>query len=123
MEFEYDKQLIAQSIVDIPQIGSFAFKAENDMGDVYFMVVRTSLGKSHIATCGPVLPGIEEIPNGFNVNLTIMDYNEKKLIKHISMFLNDRMKGIYKVDLIPFEDALNEFRDLGLYMREKFEEV
>ena len=122
MEFEFNKELVALDVIDIPRIGNFAISAEGEGGNAYFIVIKTELGKSYIATCGPVLPEIEEIPENFNVNLTKIDYNEKKLVKIISMFLNDRMKGIYRAELIDSNKALDEFRDLGQYMKEKFKE-
>ena len=123
MEFEFDRQLIAQNLIDIPQIGSFAIEAESDLGANHYIVVRTSLGFSYIATCGPVVPGIEELPIGFTTNLSKIEYNEKKLAKIITLFLNDRSRGIIHAKLIDFDAALDEFRDLGLYMKEKFKEV
>ena len=117
MEFEFNKQLIAQDMIDIPQIGSFAIEAEGAMGDLYYLVILTSLGTSTIATCGPVVPDVELLPNGFSTNLTRMEYNEKRLIKTINLFLNDREKQIYKAKLIDIDKALDEFRDLGFYMK------
>lgn len=122
MEFEFNKELVAQNLIDIPRIGSFAMQAEGAMGDAYFLVIRTLMGRSYIATCGPVLPGIEELPPGFTTNLTVINFNEGKLIKTINMFLNDHSKGIYRAEIVDFNTALNEFRDLGIFMQEKFKE-
>jgi len=117
MEFEFNKQLSAQNQIDIENIGSFALEAYNDAGAYYYYLVKTILGQCVIASCGPVIPDIANIPSGFSVNLYKMPYNEIKLIKSISLFLNDKYKQITEATEIDIEDAIEQFRDIKEYLK------
>lgn len=114
--FEFNNQLMPQSLIDIDNIGDFAIEANNDEGAFWYLVIRTSLGTTTIASCGPVVPDIELLPDGYCCYLTRMDYKEEKLIKWINMWLNDRGKKLVQAKVINIDDAINQFRDLGEYL-------
>ena len=114
--FEFNNQLMPQSLIDIENIGDFAIEANNDEGAFWYLVIRTSLGTTTIASCGPVVPDIELLPDGYTCYLTRMDYKEEKLIKSINMWLNDRGKKLVQAKVIDINEAIDQFRDLGEYL-------
>lgn len=114
--FEFDQQLAYMSNIDIENIGDCAIEANNDDGFFWYLIVKTSLGTSTICTCGPVVPDVDLLPSGFSQSLNRMPYKEDKLVKTISLFLNDRGKKITKAIAIPIEDAAAQFRDLSDYV-------
>ena len=116
MEFEFYKQLTAQNKIDINNIGSFALEAYNEDGVYYFYLVKSIMGQSVIASCGPIIPDLDAIPSGFSINLYKMPYNEARLSKAIGLFLNDREKQITDAREIDIEDAIEQFRDIKEYL-------
>jgi len=117
MEFQFNNQLTPQNQIDIDNIGSFALEASNDDGLYYYYLVKTVLGHSIIASCGPIIPDLDILPSGFSISLHKMNYNENRLFKVINSFLNDKEKKITSAYEISIEDAINRFRDLKDYLR------
>ena len=116
MIFEFNNQLVPQNLIDIDQIGEFGIEASNDDGYYYYMVIKTLLGTSVIATCGPVFPDSELLPSGFSCTLTKMPYKEDKLAKTINLFLNDKYKKLTRAEVIEVDDAIAQFRELRDYL-------
>lgn len=115
--FEFNQQLMPQSLIDVENIGDFAIEASNDEGVFWYLIVKTSLGVTTMASCGPVVPDVNLLPSGYCTYLSRIDYKEDKLIKQINMWLNDRSKKLTSASIVDIEDALDQFRDVGEYMR------
>lgn len=116
MEFQFDKQLQAQAFIEIPQIGEFGLEAYNDEGQFFYVFIKTVLGETYIATCGPVVPDLDLFFGGFCITFSHMPYVENKLEKFINFFLNDKGKRITGAKIISLEDAANQFKDIGPYL-------
>lgn len=123
MQFEFNQQLMPQSLVEVEEIGEFALEGWNDEGYYYYLIIKTILGTSIISTCGPVVPDIDILPAGFKITLDKTAYKEDKLIKNISYFLNDRSKALTYAQVITVDDALKQFRDLRSYLATLSEET
>lgn len=123
MQFEFDQELMPQALIEIPEIGQFGLEASNDEGYFYYLIVRTLLGTTTIATCGPIIPDIEILPSGFSMSLVKMPYREDKLSKTISFFLNDKSKKLTEAKLIDIDEAINQFRELKDYLKNFREET
>lgn len=115
--FEFNNQLMPQSLVDIENIGDFAIEASNDQGEFWYLVVRTLLGTVTLASCGPLVPDVELLPSGYSCVLNRMEYKEDRLEKTINVWLNDRSKLLTQAKILPIEEAIDQFRDLGDYLR------
>lgn len=112
MEFEFDKELVANSVIDIPNIGDFGIEAYSLDGYYNYMFVKTVLGETYVATCGTVLPDTNLITYTFSINITHFQYNEKGLAKQIRTFLNDRNRAIVGVNLMTAEEVIDKFSDV-----------
>ena len=117
MTFEFNQQLMPQNLIDIENIGDFALEGINDEGNFYYLIVRTSLGITTLASCGPVVPDVNLLPSGYCTYISRMQYKEDKVAKQINIWLNDKSKALTKASLVEIEDALDQFRDVGEYMR------
>ena len=84
MEFEYDHMQVARSVLEVENIGQCALRATNSLGEDYYLVIRTSLGKSYVFNYGPIIPDLEILPNRVFCSLERLDYNEAKLCKYIA---------------------------------------
>lgn len=123
MQFEFNHQLLPQSILEVDEVGEFAIEANNDLGYYWYLVIRTILGTSIISTCGPVFPDIALLPSGFCMTLEKIPFKEEKLAKTINLFLNDRKKGLTEARIIDVEDGINQFRELKDYLKDLREET
>ena len=84
MEFEFNQQLMPQNILDIDEIGEFAIEASNDEGYFYYLVVKTFIGTSTFASCGPVIPDTDLLVDGFTCSLSKCPYKEDKISRAIN---------------------------------------
>ena len=115
--FEFNNQFVPQSLVDIENIGQFAIEASNADGYFWYLIVSTSLGTVTIASSGPCIPDVNLLPGGYACSFYTMEYKENKLEKAINTWLNDRGKCLVEARVVEIEKALDEFRDLGEYLR------
>ena len=122
-QFEFNMQPVAQGLVDVEDLGYFAIEASNDEGLYYYIIVRTLLGTTTIATCGPVMPDVNMLPSGFKVTLDKIPYKEDKISLTVKKWLNDRSRLITQAHPIDVEDAIEQFRDVGAYLRDYSEDT
>ena len=121
--FEFNNQFVPQSLIDVDEIGQFALEASNDQGYFWYLLVRTSLGTVTIASCGPVVPDVKLLPSGYSCWISRMEYKEQKLEKAINTWLNDKNKALTEAKLIDIDEAIDQFVDLGDYLRNFGDEV
>ena len=81
------------------------------------MIVDTSCGETLIAFCGPVIPDVGELPSGYGCSYFSTEYKEKIISKTISKWLNNKDTKITEARLISMSDAVEQFRDLGAYLK------
>lgn len=123
MVFEFNNQFLPQNSIDIDRIGEFAIECSNEQGFYYFLVVKTSLGTTTIASCGPLVPDVVLLPNGYETSLIRIKSEDSKIEKEITKWLNDRKKCIIEARQISIDDALDQFVDLGNYLKNYSDEV
>lgn len=83
--FEYDKELVSHSSIDIDDIGNCALLGYNDKYFEYGLIIKTLMGKSQIITFGPFIPDVDELPDEVNYTYQKVDYNDKKLLSIINL--------------------------------------
>ncbi len=110
VQFEYNRVLMPQNIIDLPDIGQFALECFNDnFSTNFYIVAKTNNGFTTFYTWGPVIPDLNMPMDNYFFNIKIMEYKEKKLIKFIDSFLNSC--GITEAKLITLDDALGAAKD------------
>ena len=105
MEIEYLRVSQSMAMVDIPEIGDFGMEAYNDNNEYYYMFVKTIL----------------VISQGFETLVTHTNFNEKKLFKIVSTFLNDWKKQITGVNLMDADEVIPYFKDIREMLRNVLE--
>ncbi len=123
MIINYNGEATFLGELDVDNIGEFAIEASNDDGMFWYYVARTLLGTTTIATSGPRIPDVELLPKTFNQERKTMAFNEIKIIKDVSQYLNDFKKKITRAELIPIDDAINQFVNLRDYLQDYGEEL
>lgn len=110
VQFEFNKVLMPQNLVNLEDIGDFALECFNDNLSVYFYIVgKTKDGFTTFYTWGPVIPDLNIPMDKYSFNIKIVEYKEKKIIKFIDTFLNSY--GITEAKLIKFEEALEQAKN------------
>lgn len=117
MEFEFNNQLSPQNTIEIENIGHFALEATNSSGLMYYYIVKTIMGQTLLAECGPVYSDLNIIPSGFDIRITKLPYNEHRIYKQVALFLNDKYKKIVDASEIDIYTAIDQFVDVREYLR------
>ena len=119
MFIEYNNEKIAQDILELKDIEKTAIEAVNDDGLYFYFVLITVRGVAHITTCGPIIPDLTELPNGYTCDYTQTKFDRKKIFKIISTWLNSakpgKSKPITSAKIICIEDALTQFKSPSAY--------
>lgn len=121
MTFEYLQRIIVDAQLDVENIGECVILGRNDLGEEFYLIIRTDMGWTEQINFGPVTPEVDILP--FNINLTYarFEFNQTKLMRAIDKFLNDPKKMITQADVVelesiqePIQFSLNKiFPDMG----------
>jgi len=121
MTFEYLQRIIVDAQLDVENIGECVILGRNDLGEEFYLIIRTDMGWTEQINFGPVTPEVDILP--FNINLTYarFEFNQTKLMRAIDKFLNDPKKMITQADVVelesiqePIQFSLNKiFPDTG----------
>lgn len=111
MTFEYLQRVIVDAQLDVENIGECVILGRNDLGEEFYLIIRTDMGWTEQINFGPVTPEIDILP--FNINLTYarFEFNQTKLMRAIDKFLNDPKKMITQAEVIELEVIQNSIND------------
>ena len=123
MYINYNGEATFLGELDIDNIGEFAIEANNDEGMFWYYICRTLLGTTTIATSGPKIPDVDLLPKTFHQSRYTMQFNEGKIVKDVTKFLNDWTKRITNAKLIPIDEAVNQFVNLRDYLEDYGEDI
>lgn len=115
--FEYFAEITVNASISIEDIGDCAIEACNDLGQFWFLIIRTELGVSEIFEVGPIVLDIEELPKSCFWSYKRTSYSENNLSKMIDKFLNDGYRNITQAREITMEEAKENFRNLADYIK------
>lgn len=116
-EFDYSGSVSFENTLEIKDMGSCAIEGCDRRGLYFYLVIITVRGECTIATCGPVIPDVEELPTGYTCSLTRAKYDYGGLRMTIDKWLNSKKPNktgpISDAKVVPIEYALNQFRDIS----------
>lgn len=122
MIFEYSVQRTFNEIIDVADIGNTALRCYGKKLDLYYIILKTVMGKTSILKFGPIMPDIEVLFNDFSVSYKKIDYKENLIQKEVDKFINDYKKEVTKVEEITEYEAWQDFPpiqkwfdDIGVY--------
>jgi len=88
--FGYVRRVTEDDILEIDDVKNCTIKANNDMGDGYYLTISTDNGWSTILECGPIsdirVPGL---PVYITWNYSYIPAETRKINKIIDLFLNN----------------------------------
>lgn len=100
--------------INIENIGECCLECCNDIGEVYYLWVTTSLGMTKILQYGPYYDGIA--PQNCLYYYQQFQYNEQKIDRAISKFIGDQKKAISQIQQVEPTDILDKIVDLKEFM-------
>lgn len=115
MIFEFDKQAVFTQSIDVVDAGNFALRCTSAANfSEYYIIVKTTFGKTGIVKFGPVLPELKLLQPDYNFNFKCIDYKETKINKEISQFINDTYKEINKIEEITEYEAFDSLPEISV---------
>lgn len=106
-EFEYKPATVYTEKLEIDDIGNVILNAKNTLTfDEYYLIIKTSLGFTHIIQYGPYNENIQ-LPLYVDYAFNRFEYNENKIIKIINNFISPDSTN-YELKII---DNLNTIRE------------
>lgn len=101
-DYFYTTKVNAQLTVE--NIGNCVIKANNDLGDTYFLLIKTKMGSTSIVEYGPYNPEIKQSHVIYLFDK--LDYNEYKIEKRIEKFLTSPSRLITQAEEVNEEDII-----------------
>ena len=117
--FEYFFTKIAVGELDIEDIGNCVIEAGDDIGQLYYLKIDSTLGWSRIFEYGPCTPDFNELPKTVTCNFERIEYDEFKIQNKIKQFLNAPKRNITQANIISDEEMFNNLIDIIEYMKNK----
>lgn len=115
MQFDYDRETLANGVIEIDEIGECALLCRNDEMEEYYLIVHSVMGTAYIFQYGPIVQDFDSIKNT-SCSISSMDYSEPKLKKMIDKFINDYTKKITYVEELSKAEVLARCKSLIEYM-------
>lgn len=112
MQFEYLLRTVADATVDIDDIGNCALATNNDLGEEYYLIIKTDFGWTELIQYGPAVPEIDYLPYSINYSYARYEVNESKTAKIIDKFLSDPRKMITQVRLVTISELRPYIKDI-----------
>lgn len=118
MTFEYLKIVQAMDLIEIPDIGNTCISAINDDAEEWYLVITTKNGWTNITSFGPLkLDSDNPMKNSFSYSYFERDFDEKKIKKTISDFINNPKHEITQVFEVDREEVKNKIDIIKKYLQ------
>lgn len=109
MIFNFSVQRTFNESIDIVDVGNTALCCTNKTFDNYYIIIKTTFGKTSILKFGPVCSEVDSLLNDFSVSYKKIDYKENAIYKEVDKFINDYKKEITSVTEITEYEAWKDF--------------
>lgn len=104
MTFEYLQRVVVESELEVDNIGDCCIIANNDVGEEYYLILKTELGWTESIEYGPCVPDMVQLQLNYQINYTRFEYNQGKIERIIDKFLNHPKRVITQARLANIQD-------------------
>lgn len=94
MTFEYLQRIVVDAELTIDNIGDCVVVCNNDLGEEFYLIIKTELGWTEVLEYGPYAPDFEQLPVNYSVKYSRFEFSQFKLERLIDKFLNDGKRAI-----------------------------
>ena len=110
MTFEYCQRVTVDAEIDIPDIGECAILARTDLGEEYYLLIKSEYGFCHVVEYGPAVPDLTVLPANVTYTYEYYEWSQYKIQKKIDKFLNNPKRGITQAQNIEPWEALQNIQ-------------
>ena len=104
MIFEYLQRVVVDATLDIDNIGQCVLQARNDLGEEFYLFIKTDLGWTEVIEYGPAMPDIDMLPLSVNYKYNRFEFSSGKIERIIDKFLNDGKRCISQASVVEVDD-------------------
>lgn len=104
MVFDYMQRVVIDGQLTVDNVGECIIQATNDIGEQWFLFIKTELGWSEIIDYGPHLPDFDMLSPNFQIKYSRVEYNQGRLEKYIDRFLNEPKRIITQAKVVTFDE-------------------
>ena len=112
--YEYMRVISSLDTIEVPDIGNCILQECNDLGLIWYLYIKTSLGRSTIIEIGPF--NDKDIYEGrFIIKKKTIEFKERIIDSTLRKFIEDPKRDITQIQLIAIDefekikqDALNQ---------------
>lgn len=112
MLFDYVATRNFAQTLTVEHVGDCCIRAKNNEGDLFYLRIKSIMGKAYLIRALQVNPDISSLLEDFTVSFKSIKYNEKVLMKEISLFLNNSDCGIVEAEECEEEDMFNDLPNI-----------
>ncbi len=98
MTFDYLERVVVEGQIDIDNIGQCAILTRNDLGEEWYLIVKTELGWTEVIEYGPAHTDFQLLPISVKQTYDRFEYNQAKIERIINKFLNDPKRLISQAE-------------------------
>lgn len=102
--------------LEIEDTGNCVIEASNDMGMFWYLSIQTSLGWTKITEYGPATPDFFELPKSVSCVFNRIEYDEKKIVNSVNMFLNNSKRNITQARVVDLDTMLDNTKSILEYI-------
>ena len=103
MTFEYLQRVTVEGELVVDNIGDCVIEANNDFGELFYLIIRTELGWTEILEYGPCVPDLLLLHAEYQIKYNRFEFSEYKIQKRIDKFLNDGKRSITQAKITDLE--------------------
>lgn len=118
-QFEYLARVVIDATLEVDDPGNCVILGRNDLGQEYYLVIKTVLGNTFVVSYGPITPDIEDLPQSVGYWYEHFEFDARKIHKLIDKFLNDSRKAITQAEVTDIDSVKTNFKDLLTYVIEQ----
>ena len=112
--FKYFYTMRPNDSIFVEDVSNITLNALNDLGQEWYIDVKTELGDTTITKFGPLIIDCAELGSTFRFETTKSQYNEKKIVADIDKYINSEKSAItqiFEIDKDTFINRLKEVMD------------
>ena len=103
MKFDYLQRVTVDAQLDVEDIGQCVILSRNDLGEEWYLLIRTELGFTEVLEYGPAVPDLTILPFAVNMSYNRFEYNQGKIERTIDRFLNNPKRLITQAEVTDVE--------------------
>ena len=104
MTFDYLERVVVESQLEVDNIGECVLRANNDVAEEFYLIIKTELGWTEVLEYGPCVPDLDMLQMNYQITYNKFEFNQGKIERIIDKFLNNPKRVITQAAVVELED-------------------